>query len=250
MSYFNPVIDQCESGHYFAKLENHPLQSDRKTPRCPHCMAIGLTKAREELKIAVNDRDSYEAHLGILRSKIPKTLRQYRHNDDNSPSLFSPEKGFTFGYCTEDVDRLLARNIEEGNECTQTVEAAIVAPCVFHDHNYEECIQHSGQVPCMTQSESDLASELDSVKQQLAIAQADDRQAMTYLEQTRQATGHKGDLPSMIESISHMKKTALLGQKFAKAKGRFHSQQAMCDLMDHLGMQCVRPDKSPSKTSS
>ncbi len=125
-----------------------------------------------------------------------------------------------------------------------------IAPCVFHDHNHEECLRHSGQVPCMTQSESDLASELEAVKQQLAATQADDRHAMAYLEEARQATGHKGDFPSMINAISHMKKTAMLGEKFARAKGRFHSQQAMCDLMDHLGMQCVRPEKSPSKTSS
>lgn len=123
-----------------------------------------------------------------------------------------------------------------------------IASCVFHDRNHEECIRHSGQVPCMTQSESDLASELESVKQQLAIAQADDRHAMAYLEEARQAAGHNGDFPSMIEAISHMKKTAQLGEKFAKAKGRFYSQQAMCDLMDHLGMQCVRPDKSLSKS--
>jgi hypothetical protein len=30
-----------------------------------------------------------------------------------------------------------------------------IAPCVFHDDRHEDCIQHSGQVPCMTQTESD-----------------------------------------------------------------------------------------------
>lgn len=126
MTQFNPVIDQCESGHHFAKLDDHPLQSDGKTPRCPHCMAIRLTKAREELTIAVNDRDSCEAHLAMLRSEIPKTLRQYRHNDDNSSSLLEPQQGFTFGYCAKDVDRLLARKANNTGNYMQRVKAQAI----------------------------------------------------------------------------------------------------------------------------
>lgn len=30
-----------------------------------------------------------------------------------------------------------------------------IAPCVFHDERHDECVQHSGQAPCMTQTESD-----------------------------------------------------------------------------------------------
>lgn len=40
-----PVIDTCdEGGHRFAKLPNHPMRDGR--PRCPHCMAVGLDRAR------------------------------------------------------------------------------------------------------------------------------------------------------------------------------------------------------------
>tara|TARA_B100000929_G_scaffold271961_1_gene243196 strand:- start:4546 stop:4932 length:387 start_codon:yes stop_codon:yes gene_type:complete len=124
------------------------------------------------------------------------------------------------------------------------IEANDIALCVFHDERREDCLRHSGQVPCMTQSESDLASQLAITQQQLFDARADERQAMQYLQQARQAAGHTGDFPTMIEAISHMKKTAELAEKFAKAKGRFHSQQTMCDLLDHLGMKCVRPEKS------
>jgi hypothetical protein len=37
-----------------------------------------------------------------------------------------------------------------------------IAPCVFHDDRHEDCIQHSGQVPCMTQTESDWLNSEDA----------------------------------------------------------------------------------------
>lgn len=37
--------------------------------------------------------------------------------------------------------------------------------------------------------------------------------------------------------------TARLAERFARAKGRYHSQHAMCDLMDHLGLPCTRPGR-------
>lgn len=40
------VIDTCDNGHKFAKLPDHPLKDGR--PRCPHCMAVGLDRARTE----------------------------------------------------------------------------------------------------------------------------------------------------------------------------------------------------------
>lgn len=122
-----------------------------------------------------------------------------------------------------------------------------IAHCVFHDDRRMDCLIHSGQVPCMTQSESDLHRELDSLKQQLADARADERQAMTYLQQTREALQHKGDFPSLVREASITRKTAELAVRFAKAKGRFHSQQAMCDLLDHLGLPCVRPERDTQK---
>jgi len=38
-----------------------------------------------------------------------------------------------------------------------------IAPCVFHDDNIEDCIQYSGQVPCMTQTESDWLKRLKAI---------------------------------------------------------------------------------------
>ena len=46
------VIDTCdEGGHKYAKLPDHPMRQG--IPRCPHCMAIGLDRARSELAAKV-----------------------------------------------------------------------------------------------------------------------------------------------------------------------------------------------------
>lgn len=43
-----PLIETCdEGGHKYAKLPDHPMRQGM--PRCPHCMAIGLDRARTEL---------------------------------------------------------------------------------------------------------------------------------------------------------------------------------------------------------
>lgn len=41
--------------------------------------------------------------------------------------------------------------------------------------------------------------------------------------------------------------TARLAERFANAKGRHHSQQAMCDLMDLFGKPCVHPSNEEPK---
>ena len=38
-----------------------------------------------------------------------------------------------------------------------------------------------------------------------------------------------------------LRETARLAERFAKAKGRHHSQHAMCDLLEHFGLPCTRP---------
>lgn len=38
------TIDTCDRGHRFAKLSDHPEKD--ALARCPHCMAIGLDRAR------------------------------------------------------------------------------------------------------------------------------------------------------------------------------------------------------------
>lgn len=45
---FNPVIEECNQGHKFAKLEDHPL-NDLGQARCPHCLSIGFDKKTKEL---------------------------------------------------------------------------------------------------------------------------------------------------------------------------------------------------------
>lgn len=41
------VVEQCEQVHRFIKLPDHPRKDGLS--RCPHCMAIGLDAARQEL---------------------------------------------------------------------------------------------------------------------------------------------------------------------------------------------------------
>lgn len=39
------LIDECDYGHMFAKLPDHPTRNG--LARCPHCMAQGLDAARK-----------------------------------------------------------------------------------------------------------------------------------------------------------------------------------------------------------
>lgn len=41
--------------------------------------------------------------------------------------------------------------------------------------------------------------------------------------------------------IERLQEVERLARAFARAKGRHHSQHAMCDLLEHFGMPCVRP---------
>lgn len=61
-----------------------------------------------EIKSALEREQALAAKLEHLRQEVPKALRQYRHNNDNSASLFEPKEGFAYGYCKETVDRMLA----------------------------------------------------------------------------------------------------------------------------------------------
>jgi len=42
-----PVIETCDAGHQFARLADHPKSGAGY--RCPHCMSMGLDKARQQL---------------------------------------------------------------------------------------------------------------------------------------------------------------------------------------------------------
>lgn len=49
--------------------------------------------------------------------------------------------------------------------------------------------------------------------------------------------------------IDNLRKIERLARTFANAKGRYHSQQAMCDLLNHFGKPCVRPSNEDPKIS-
>ncbi len=50
----------------------------------------------------------------------------------------------------------------------------------------------------------DAQAQADYCQQQLRESRLDERQAMTYLEQCRQAVGHEGDFPSLVEKLRRM----------------------------------------------
>ena len=45
----------------------------------------------------------------------------------------------------------------------------------------------------------------------------------------------------LTEENDRLHETARLAERFARAKGRHNSQHAMCDLLEHFGLPCVRP---------
>lgn len=130
----------------------------------------------------------------------------------------------------------------------QRDQLEVVAECVFHGDRRLDCIQHSGQLPCMTQSEIDLCKEVGRLRARLGEAIANEKQAMAYLQEVRMMISPNRDFPTMINEARRNVRTAELALKFAKAKGRFHSQLAMCDLFEHLGLPCVRPHKDKKPT--
>ncbi len=52
---------------------------------------------------------------------------------------------------------------------------------------------------------------------------------------------HKAALNGLQTERDALRETARLAERFARAKGRHHSQHAACDLMEHFGLPCVRP---------
>lgn len=79
-----------------------------KEARSPMSYETEIRVTKRELMEALEREQALTAHLEALKCEIPKTQRQYRHNNDNSPSLHNPDGGFVFGYCTKEVDRLLS----------------------------------------------------------------------------------------------------------------------------------------------
>ncbi len=50
----------------------------------------------------------------------------------------------------------------------------------------------------------DAQAQADFCQHQLRESRLDERQAMTYLEQCRQAVGHEGDFPSLVEKLRRL----------------------------------------------
>lgn len=72
----------------------------------------------------------------------------------------------------------------------------------------------------------------------MSLAIVDERDALrrTVARQDRRIR----DLEASREAL---RETARLAEAFARAKGRYHSQQAACDLMEHFGLPCFRPEQ-------
>lgn len=53
------TVDECEFGHKYAKMTDHPHKDGR--PQCPNCLSIGLTRARDRAEAAEAILAQYEA---------------------------------------------------------------------------------------------------------------------------------------------------------------------------------------------
>lgn len=49
------------------------------------------------------------------------------------------------------------------------------------------------------------------------------------------------------DEIDRLHQIERLAERFVQAKGRYHSQQAMCDLLEHFGKPCVRPEEDAAQ---
>ncbi|CBV41997.1 hypothetical protein [Halomonas elongata] len=47
------------------------------------------------------------------------------------------------------------------------------------------------------------------------------------------------------DEMAGLRETARLAERFARAKGRYHSEHSSCDLMERFGVPCVRPGDEP-----
>lgn len=56
--------------------------------------------------------------------------------------------------------------------------------------------------------------------------------------------GVEASVEKAIEQIREYQKTERLARAVARSKGRYHSQIAICDLMDHYGLPNTRPETS------
>ena len=61
-----PILEQCDSEHFFYKLSDHP-KNYLGNSRCPYCMSIGLDKLRYE-----------EALLEIENNQLRDTIFELR----------------------------------------------------------------------------------------------------------------------------------------------------------------------------
>ncbi len=64
----------------------------------------------------------------------------------------------------------------------------------------------------------------------------DERDAARWERDEAQKIAH-----AVMDERDALRETARLAERFARAKGRHHSQHAACDLMEHFGLPCVRP---------
>lgn len=82
-----PVIETCDRGHTYAYLSDHPRGSDGMK-RCPHCMSIGLDRAREEIKELTSDETIWREGWAYAYSGAEKLYRDDGELQDSSTQPF------------------------------------------------------------------------------------------------------------------------------------------------------------------
>lgn len=107
------------------------------------------------------------------------------------------------------------------SDCRRVAAAVIskihgITPSGWFDTEYKDYsrVERIGWAPLydlshITNEESpelvDLRAEKVALHSELRIAQANDLHGMSYLSEIRQAMGHEGDFPSLVEAIRKMK---------------------------------------------
>ena len=92
---------------------------------------------REEFERAVTDRCSRSKTMSEeIKIRLVGAMRQFRHNFDNSTSLFNPEEGFVCAYDREVTNRIVEDLTERNRELEARVAELVsglegIAMCAF-----------------------------------------------------------------------------------------------------------------------
>lgn len=108
-----------------------------------------------------------------------------------------------------------------------------IAPCVFHDNAHADCVQHSGQAPCMTQTESDWLREMQKERDALAAHVERLTGTIEFLLDTGEWSSHATVSQIAKDDISLAPATS-----FARLRAEWQAealQRAADELCDNIG---------------